>query len=75
MSIPPNSPRLPSPPPAPENQVGPKSPALPGADTEENVMEKSILEANAKRRIHPGTKAAQMATGPPLISLTEVRSS
>lgn len=37
-------------------------------------MEKSILEANAKRRIHPGTKAAQMATGPPLVSLTELDS-
>lgn len=36
-------------------------------------MEQTALNANAKRRIHPGTKSADMAAGPPLIPLNEVR--
>lgn len=68
------SPRLPSPPPVPEIQFGPKSPGMTeGANEQENMIEKSILEANSARRIHPGTKAAEMATGPPLVPLGQVR--
>lgn len=33
-----------------------------------------MIDANAKRRIHPGTKAADMAAGPPLIPLNELDS-
>ncbi|CZR62385.1 related to cell cycle regulation Mob3 [Phialocephala subalpina] len=73
MSLPPSSPRLPSPPPPTEIQIGPKSPSLSGANTEP-TMEQSIIDANAKRRIHPGTKSADMAAGPPLIPLNELDS-
>ena len=69
-----SSPRLPSPPPFPEVQIGPKSP-VPGAmgssgikDLDETIM----LDHGATRRIRPGTKAADMASGPPLIPLSEV---
>lgn len=68
------SPRLPSPPPTAEIQMGPNSPG-PGAtaDEESQQMEQTVLNANSKRRIHPGTKSADMAAGPPLVPLNEVR--
>lgn len=72
MSLPPSSPRLPSPPPPTEIQIGPKSPSLGNATTQEPTIEQGIIEANAGRRIHPGTKSADMAAGPPLIPLNEV---
>lgn len=76
MALPPSSPRLPSPPPAAEIQIGPKSPAASGATLAqqqiEQQMEQTILDANAKRRIHPGTRAADFAVGPPLVPLNEV---
>lgn len=73
MALPPSSPRLPSPPPPTEIQIGPKSPSTgDAAGVQENAIEQSILDANAVRRIHPGTKAADMATGPPLVPLIEV---
>lgn len=71
MSIPPSSPRLPSPPPPTEDQIGPPSPAL-GSSNAEPSLEQSVIDANATRRIHPGTKAADMAAGPPLVPLGEV---
>lgn len=78
MAIPPSSPRLPSPPPAAEIQIGPKSPAAAGATLAqqqmEQQMEQTILDANSKRRIHPGTRAADFAVGPPLVPLNEVGS-
>lgn len=37
-------------------------------------MEQTMLNANAKRRIHPGTKSADMAAGPPLVPLSELDS-
>ncbi|KAL1874439.1 hypothetical protein Daus18300_003457 [Diaporthe australafricana] len=67
------SPRLPSPPPPAEIQIGPKSPGLP-ADQESQQLELTILNANSRRRIHPGTKSAEMAAGPPLIPLNELDS-
>lgn len=37
-------------------------------------MEQNAFTASAKRRIHPGTKAADMAAGPPLVPLNELDS-
>lgn len=73
MSLPPSSPRLPSPPPAAEIQVTPNSPSGgPAATLQATEMEQTVIDANSKRRIHPGTKSADMATGPPLVPLAEV---
>jgi len=63
----PASPRLPSPPPIPEDQVSPVS-----ASPEQQKLF-SNLDHAAERRIRPGTKAADMAEGPPLVDLSEVR--
>lgn len=64
-----SSPRLPSPPPIAEDQIGPKSP-LAGLMDELEVPEN--FSQGASRRIRPGTKAADMPEGPPLVELTEV---
>ncbi|ATY58408.1 Mob1 family [Cordyceps militaris] len=75
MALAPSSPRLPSPPPAAEIQMTPNSPSGGAAATLETTqMEQSLLDANSKRRIHPGTKAANMAAGPPLVPLSELES-
>ncbi|KAJ3497564.1 hypothetical protein NLG97_g1804 [Lecanicillium saksenae] len=75
MALAPSSPRLPSPPPAAEIQITPNSPSGgPAATLETTQMEQSLLDANSKRRIHPGTKAADMAAGPPLVPLSELES-
>lgn len=71
-SMPPSSPRLPSPPPPTEIQIGPQSPSVGSFSSHEPTLEQSIIDANAARRIHPGTKAADMAAGPPLVPLGEV---
>ncbi|KAH6659501.1 Mob1/phocein [Truncatella angustata] len=71
MSLPPSSPRLPSPPPPAEDQIGPNSPGL---DTQAGQMDQSIVDTNSKRRIHPGTRAEDMAAGPPLVPLNELDS-
>ena len=71
MALPPSSPRLPSPPPPTEIQIGPKSPSL-SSTSEGPMIEQSTIDATASRRIHPGTKSADMAAGPPLIPLGEV---
>ena len=64
-----SSPRLPSPPPIAEDQIGPKSPI---AASEEQGKLFSSVDHGASRRIRPGTKAADMAEGPPLVELVEV---
>ncbi|KAI2637062.1 Mob1/phocein [Hypomontagnella submonticulosa] len=75
MSLAQGSPRLPSPPPPAEIQIGPKSPGLGStASRQAQQMEQTIADANAKRRIHPGTKSEDMAAGPPLIPLGELDS-
>ncbi|KAI8963803.1 Mob1/phocein [Daldinia sp. FL1419] len=75
MSLVQGSPRLPSPPPPAEIQIGPKSPGLGStASRQAQQMEQTIAEANAKRRIHPGTKSEDMAAGPPLVPLGELDS-
>ncbi|KAG5926620.1 hypothetical protein E4U42_003100 [Claviceps africana] len=71
----PSSPRLPSPPPPAEIQISPNSPSGGApANPHATMMDQSVLDANAKRRIHPGTKAADMAAGPPLVPLSELDS-
>lgn len=79
-----SSPRLPSPPPIPEVQIGLKSPTinalpnstLPGpptlGKTSPELADLSNPENGVTRRIRPGTKAADMASGPPLVPLSEV---
>lgn len=62
----PASPRLPSPPPIPEDQLSPIS-----ASPEQQKLF-SNLDHAAERRIRPGTKAQDMAEGPPLVELSEV---
>ncbi|KAF2035262.1 Mob1/phocein [Setomelanomma holmii] len=64
----PASPRLPSPPPIPEDQLSPIS------ATPEQQKLFSNLDHNAARRIRPGTKAEDMAEGPPLVDLSEIDS-
>lgn len=70
-----SSPRAYSPPPAPEVQIaGPKSPAMigePGPLIPE-AEDTAKLDQGATRRIRPGTKAADMASGPPLVPLHQV---
>ncbi|OCL02603.1 Mob1/phocein [Glonium stellatum] len=66
-----SSPRLPSPPPIAEDQIGPKSPI---AASEEQGKLFGSVDHGASRRIRPGTKAADMAEGPPLVELTEIDS-
>ncbi|OAQ63272.1 Mob1 family protein [Pochonia chlamydosporia 170] len=75
MALAPSSPRLPSPPPPAEIQISPNSPSGGApASLHATQMEQSVLDANSKRRIHPGTKAAEMAAGPPLVPLIELDS-
>ncbi|KAI1430558.1 Mob1/phocein [Xylaria sp. CBS 124048] len=75
MSLTQGSPRLPSPPPAAEIQLGPKSPGLgTTASRQAQQMEQTVNDANAKRRVHPGTKSEDMAAGPPLVPLNELDS-
>lgn len=70
-----SSPRAYSPPPAPEVQIaGPQSPATigePGPIIPE-AEDMAKLDHGATRRIRPGTKAADMASGPPLVPLNQV---
>lgn len=68
------SPRLPSPPPFPEVQLGPKSPnpGSAGRSALQDINDAPFLDGGATRRIRPGTKAVDMASGPPLIPLSEV---
>lgn len=75
MSGPPTSPRLPSPPPPTEDQLGPPSPSH-GASTEaqqEAPIDQETLHRDALRRVRPGTKAADFQCGPPVVPLSEVR--
>lgn len=73
-----SSPRAYSPPPAPEVQIaGPQSDAMvgePGPMTSE-VDDAAKLDQGVTRRIRPGTRAADMASGPPLVPLNQVRPS
>ncbi|CAJ2513615.1 Uu.00g017340.m01.CDS01 [Anthostomella pinea] len=75
MSMSQGSPRLPSPPPPAEIQMTPASPGLgTTASRQAQQMEQTMADANAKRRIHPGTRSEDMAAGPPLVPLNELDS-
>ncbi|RJE20297.1 Mob1 family [Aspergillus sclerotialis] len=70
-----SSPRLPSPPPFTEVQIGPKSPSVGesfGKDAEQLLT--GFEDDGLLRRIRPGTKAADMAFGPPLVPLSQLDS-
>ncbi|KAJ8613321.1 hypothetical protein MRB53_037008 [Persea americana] len=67
-----SSPRLPSPPPMAEDQTGPQSPDA-GMTVDDSAVS-AQLDLGASRRIRPGTKAADMAEGPPLMELADIDS-
>lgn len=68
-----SSPRLPSPPPFTEVQIGPQSPTF-GDKGGDGQLFAPLTETDdgPTRRIRPGTKAADMASGPPLVPLSQV---
>ncbi|KAE8550073.1 hypothetical protein EYB25_008604 [Talaromyces marneffei] len=70
-----SSPRLPSPPPFTEVQIGPQSPTV-GDNGGDGQFFAPLTEMDdgSTRRIRPGTKAADMASGPPLIPLSQLDS-
>ncbi|KAL9608847.1 MAG: hypothetical protein Q9167_006333 [Letrouitia subvulpina] len=70
-----HSPRLPSPPPFPEVQIGPQSPtsSLPPSILNPDLEDTSKYDHAATRRIRPGTKAADMSYGPSLVPLPELQ--
>lgn len=67
-----SSPRLPSPPPFPEVQIGPKSPTISDGSPQSDELLATPHDVSATRRIRPGTKGADMASGPPLVPLAQV---
>jgi len=68
-----SSPRLPSPPPFTEVQIGPKSPTVGDSPGKGKLLGGSTKpDDGSTRRIRPGTKAADMASGPPLVPLAQV---
>ncbi|KAL2120734.1 hypothetical protein VTJ04DRAFT_4761 [Mycothermus thermophilus] len=71
MSLPPSSPRLPSPPPPAEIQITPQSPLM---GPKAAQIEQTAIDTNSKRRIHKGTRSCDMAAGPPLVPLHELDS-
>ncbi|KAJ5739497.1 hypothetical protein N7533_012281 [Penicillium manginii] len=71
-----SSPRLPSPPPFTEVQFGPASPSVGetfGKDAEQ-LLGVPAQDDGSTRRIRPGSRAANMAFGPPLIPLSQLDS-
>lgn len=69
-----SSPRLPSPPPMAEDQLGPVSPGVSLFDDGNKFPSITSVNAGASRRIRPGTRAEDMAEGPPLIELSDIDS-
>lgn len=68
-----SSPRLPSPPPFTEVQIGPQSPTVGDKGGNEQLFAPLVeTDDGSTRRIRPGTKAADMASGPPLVPLSQV---
>jgi hypothetical protein len=67
-----SSPRLPSPPPLTEDQIGPQSPSIGDSNDTELSVSGMGEDDGSTRRIRPGTRAADMAFGPPLIPLSQV---
>ncbi|KAK3719302.1 hypothetical protein LTR37_004521 [Vermiconidia calcicola] len=69
-----SSPRLPSPPPIAEDQIGPTSPGVSLYEERDKFPGGNNVDTGASRRIRPGTKAEDMAEGPPLIELQDIDS-
>ncbi|KAK4628999.1 MOB-like protein phocein [Fulvia fulva] len=69
-----SSPRLPSPPPIAEDQIGPMSPGVSLFEDHGKLPGGGNLDTGAARRIRPGTRSADMAEGPPLVELQEIDS-
>ncbi|KAK5250629.1 hypothetical protein LTR20_008477 [Exophiala xenobiotica] len=69
-----SSPRLPSPPPIPEVQYGPQSPGMGDISKELSLDATSKPDEGSARRVRPGTRAADMASGPPLVPLSQLDS-
>ncbi|KAK4960009.1 hypothetical protein LTR10_002898 [Elasticomyces elasticus] len=65
-------PRLPSPPPIPEDQLTPSSPGLTAFEDLSNGPPPTSTAST--RRIRPGTKSEDMSEGPPLIPLQDIDS-
>ena len=57
----------------PEFQFGPQSPSVSASTNELQVDAPQKPDETAQRRIRPGTKAADMARGPPLVPLIQVQ--
>ena len=64
----PSSPRLPSPPPIAEDQTSPMA----SPEHQKGDALAASMDQGASRRIRPGTKAADMHEGPPLVELADV---
>ncbi|KAF2223814.1 Mob1/phocein, partial [Elsinoe ampelina] len=69
-----SSPRLPSPPPMAEDQIGPTSPGVHGFEDLDKLGQSNSVDHGAARRIRPGTKSEDMHEGPPLVELQEIDS-
>lgn len=67
-----SSPRLPSPPPMAEDQLGPKSPTANLLNEQRLLGQFERLDISASRRIRPGTKTSDIPEGPPLVDMAEV---
>ncbi|KAI9846035.1 MAG: hypothetical protein M1838_001462 [Thelocarpon superellum] len=70
------SPRLPSPPPFTEVQFGPSSPSIGGSGGSKFGSEDTpdTNNAGATRRVRPGSRSVDMASGPPLVPLGDLDS-
>ncbi|KAJ5505009.1 Mob1/phocein [Penicillium fimorum] len=71
-----SSPRLPSPPPFTEVQIGPQSPSVGESSGKDSDLLGVVMGENGRstRRIRPGTKSASMASGPPVIPISQINS-
>ncbi|KAL4874605.1 Mob1/phocein [Aspergillus karnatakaensis] len=73
-----SSPRLPSPPPFTEVQIGPQSPSVGesfGSDADLQLLGVSPgADDGPTRRIRPGSKSSEMSAGPPLVPLSQLDS-
>ena len=75
MPSPSLSPRAYSPPPAPEVQIAASQSSATIGEPGPTILaseDMAKLDQGATRRIRPGTKAADMASGPPLVPLSQV---
>ncbi|KAL4863724.1 Mob1/phocein [Aspergillus spectabilis] len=73
-----SSPRLPSPPPFTEVQIGPQSPSVGesfGSDADLQLLGVSPgADDGPTRRIRPGSKSSEISAGPPVVPLSQLDS-